>query len=53
LNKKNLEKRRLLRGLHRLRTPKTKRLLNTATQELKELLNNNKNERALHEEERK
>jgi hypothetical protein len=37
------EKRRLRRGWHRLRTPESKRLLNTATQELKQLLNNNKN----------
>jgi hypothetical protein len=34
------EKRRLCRGWHQLRTPKSKRLLNTATQELKQLLNN-------------
>jgi hypothetical protein len=47
------KKERLLRDWHRLRTPKSKRLLNTATQELKELLNNNKNEVALQEVERK
>jgi hypothetical protein len=32
------------RDWHQLRTPGSKRLLNTATQELKELLNNNKND---------
>jgi hypothetical protein len=37
------EKRRLHRGWHQLQTPESKRLLNTATQELKQLLNNNKN----------
>jgi uncharacterized protein YktA (UPF0223 family) len=37
------EKRRLCRSWHRLRTPESKRLLNTATQEQKQLLNNNKN----------
>jgi hypothetical protein len=36
------EKRRLRRGWHRLRTPVSKRLLNTATQALKQLLNNNR-----------
>jgi hypothetical protein len=36
LNKQKIEeKRRLRRGWHRLRTPETKRLLNTATQEIK------------------
>jgi hypothetical protein len=38
------EKRRLRRGWHRLRTPESKRLLNTATQKLNQLLNNNKND---------
>jgi hypothetical protein len=38
------EKRRLQRDWHRLQTPESKRLLNTATQELKQLLNNNKND---------
>jgi hypothetical protein len=38
------DKRRLRRGWHLLRTPESKRLLNTATQELKQLLNNNKND---------
>jgi hypothetical protein len=38
------EKRRLCRGWHRLRSPKGKRLLNTATQELKQQLNRNKND---------
>jgi hypothetical protein len=38
------EKRRLRRGWHQLRTPEIKRLLNTATQELKQLLNKNKND---------
>jgi hypothetical protein len=37
------EERRLWRGRHQLQTPESKRLLNTATQELKEL-NNNKND---------
>jgi hypothetical protein len=37
------EKGRLHRGWHQLRTPESKRLLNTAKQELKQLLNNNKN----------
>jgi hypothetical protein len=41
---KNLRKRRLRRGWHWLRTPKSKRLLNTATQELKQFLNKNKND---------
>jgi hypothetical protein len=39
------EKRRLRRDWHRLRTPESKRLLNTATQDLKQLLNKNKNNR--------
>jgi hypothetical protein len=38
------EKRRLRRGWHRLRTQESRRLLNTATQELKQLLNKNKND---------
>jgi hypothetical protein len=38
------EKRRLPRDWHRLRTPESKRLLNTATQELEQLLNRNKND---------
>jgi hypothetical protein len=38
------EERRLRRCWHQLRTPESKRLLNTATQELKQLLNNNKND---------
>jgi hypothetical protein len=38
------EKRRLRRGWRRLRTPESKRLLNTATQELTQLLNRNKND---------
>jgi hypothetical protein len=38
------EKRRLCRGWHRIQTPESKRLLNTATQKLKQLLNNNKND---------
>jgi hypothetical protein len=37
-------KRRLRRGWHRLRAPKSKRLLNTAKQDLKQLLNKNKND---------
>jgi hypothetical protein len=42
LKQKIEEKRRFRRGWHRLRTPESKRLLNTATQELEQLLNNNK-----------
>jgi hypothetical protein len=38
------EKRRIHRGWHRLRTPESKRLFNTATQEFKQLLNKNKND---------
>jgi hypothetical protein len=38
------EERRLHREGYRLQTPTSKRLLNAATQELKELLNNNKND---------
>jgi hypothetical protein len=38
------EKRRHRRGCHLLRTPESKRLLNTATQELKQPLNKNKND---------
>jgi hypothetical protein len=41
--KQKFEEKRLRREWHRLRTPASKRLLNAATQELKEL-NNNKNE---------
>jgi hypothetical protein len=37
------EKRRLHRDWHRLRTAESRRLLNTATQELKQHINNNKN----------
>jgi hypothetical protein len=37
------EKRRLRSDWHRLRTRESKRLLNTATQELKQILNNNQN----------
>jgi hypothetical protein len=37
------KKRRRRRSWHRLWTPESKRVLNTATQELKQLLNNNKN----------
>jgi hypothetical protein len=37
------EKRRIRRDWNRLRKPESKRLFNTATQTLKELLNNNKN----------
>jgi endonuclease/exonuclease/phosphatase family metal-dependent hydrolase len=44
IKQKSEEKRRLRRGWHRLRTPESKRLLNTATQELKQLLNNNRND---------
>jgi hypothetical protein len=44
LIKQQIEKRRLRRGWHLLRTPESKRLLNTATQELKQLLNRNKND---------
>jgi hypothetical protein len=44
LKQKIEEKRRLRRDWHRLRTPESKRLLNTATQELKQLLNRNKND---------
>jgi hypothetical protein len=44
IKQKIQEKRRLRRGWHRLRTPASKRLLNIATQELKQLLNNNKND---------
>jgi hypothetical protein len=36
------ENRRLRRGWHQLRTPESKRLLNTATQELKQLSITNK-----------
>jgi hypothetical protein len=44
LIKQNIEeKRKLLRGWQRLQAPESKRLFNTATQELKQLLNNNKN----------
>jgi hypothetical protein len=38
------EKRRLRRGWHRLRTPESKRLLNTETQELKQLLKRNRDD---------
>jgi hypothetical protein len=41
--KQKIEDERLRRDWHRLRTPESKRLLNIATQELKQLLNNNKN----------
>jgi hypothetical protein len=42
-NKQKIEENtRLRRGSHRLRTRESKRLLNIATQELKQLLNNNK-----------
>jgi hypothetical protein len=44
LTQKIKQKRRLRRGWRLLRTPESKRLLNTATQELKQLLNNNKND---------
>jgi hypothetical protein len=40
MKQKIKEERRLHRGWHRLRTPENKRLLNTATQELKHLPNN-------------
>jgi hypothetical protein len=44
-NKQNIEeKRRLRREWHRLRKAERRRLLNTATQELKQLLSNNKND---------
>jgi hypothetical protein len=42
--KKIEEKRRLRRGSDRLQIPENKRLLKIATQELKHLLNNNKND---------
>jgi tRNA A37 N6-isopentenylltransferase MiaA len=38
------EKRRVHRNWHRLRIPESRRLINTATQELKQLLNNNTND---------
>jgi hypothetical protein len=38
------EKRKLHREWHHLQAPATKRLLNAATQELKELLHDNKND---------
>jgi hypothetical protein len=38
------EKRRLPRRLHRFRTPDSKRLFNTATQKLEQLLNRNQND---------
>jgi hypothetical protein len=38
------KKRRLHRGWHRSRTPESKRLLNTETKDLKQLLNSNKND---------
>jgi hypothetical protein len=40
IKQKIKEKRRLHSGWHRLRTPESKILLNTATQELTQLLNN-------------
>jgi hypothetical protein len=43
INQKIGEKKRLRRLWHRLRTPESKTLLNAARQDLKELLNNNKN----------
>jgi hypothetical protein len=39
-----LKKKEDCRGWHQLQTPESKRLLNTATQGLKQLLNNNKND---------
>jgi hypothetical protein len=44
INQKTEQKRRLPRGWHQLQTLESKRLLNTATKELKQLLNNNKND---------
>jgi hypothetical protein len=44
IEQKIKEERRLRRGWQRLRTPESKRLLNKATQELKQLLNRNKND---------
>jgi hypothetical protein len=44
LNKQKIEEKRFHRGWHQLQTSESRRLLNTATQqELKQLLNNNKN----------
>jgi hypothetical protein len=44
MKQKTEEQRRLRRGWHRLRTPESKRLLNTAIQEQKQLLNRNNND---------
>jgi hypothetical protein len=44
LIKQKIKEKRLRRGWQRLRTPKSKRLLNTATRELKQLLSKNKND---------
>jgi hypothetical protein len=44
IKQKIKEKGRLRRGWHRLQTPESKRSLNTATQELEQLLNKNKND---------
>jgi hypothetical protein len=43
IKQKILDKRRLRRRWHQLRTSRNKRLLNTATRKLKQLINNNRN----------
>jgi hypothetical protein len=45
IKQKLAEKRKLRRDWHRFRTPESKRLLNTATQDLKELIRRIKNDR--------
>ena len=42
--KKEEKKRKLRKQWHQLKTPESKRMLNSATRELKELFNSNKNE---------
>jgi hypothetical protein len=44
IKQKIAEKRKLHRDWHRFRTPESKRLLKTATQDLKQLLNRNRND---------
>jgi hypothetical protein len=44
IKQKIAEKSRLRRDWHRLRTPESKRLLNTAAQDFKQLLNRNNND---------